>query len=155
MGIPAPSADLSDVLRESDLSQNGGNLAELDQAADFVGGLSADGVSVLTAQYIGEDTSINYGDTVTFAHGLGVVPSHCEAYLVCTSADSVFSVGDVIYGLGLHVNSGQEFGYNLSSDATNIRVQFGLNDIGRAFDNSGQYVSLTEAKWKLVVVAYV
>ena len=89
----------------------------------------------------------------TVAHGLGIEPNAAEAVLRCTTADSTFSVGDVLqvsFTVDLSSNGGHLF-----FDATNLNYQFAVNNPIYAITTAGTAVVLTPGSWELILRARV
>lgn len=152
----------NNILHDGNRGQNGGNLAELDQAANFTGALQKGGLNVLTTDDLEDlidmldfsdgDASISGGDTITFSHGLSTGPTLVLTFVQCTSADAGFSAGDIIPLEGWHSNSGAEYGVQVTATATQITCQFGNNGV-RALDSGGQKNDLNLSNWQLLVLA--
>lgn len=81
---------------------------------------------VIAWDFVSAPTGFISGGTVTFAHGLGVVPSEYSVYMQCTTASGVAAVGDIFrvdYGVNTFNGAANltAFSY-IKADATNITV---------------------------------
>lgn len=95
--------------------------------------------------------TVTLNSKVTVAHGLGSAPTTIGAYLICTTNQSPFVVGDVIPAPAPTQVGGAGYNIQLSADATNIEARIGsqislLND-------SGALLNLTAGSWELYLTA--
>lgn len=107
--------------------------------------------AVLTANTSGPHSYTN-GSEVIIAHGLSGTPKVFNGWLVCTTADQGFSVGDVLpIGDRNYLNS-KDHGSQIHADATNVYVRMG-NDGQWPLDSTGNLTpgQLTPANWDLYV----
>ena len=108
--------------------------------------------------YESSQITLVLGSPQQYAHGLGVVPKMTAWKLVCQTAEYGYAAGDVIYSGGSPVYDGAATGHRgtaqLAADATNIYYMFyNLIDIRRR-DTNGSVISITPAKWKIVLQAW-
>jgi hypothetical protein len=91
------------------------------------------------------------------AHGLGATPKLINSYAVCITADADYTVGTKLE-LGSHpvnFNSTNSYGYNVTSDATNLNVCVGMFG-PTVIDNSNHSpVTLNLTKWQFYFQAFV
>lgn len=90
--------------------------------------------------------------TYTLAHNLGTAPRFIYAYLVCTTADAGYSIGDVIYN---PMDGSNAKGIQLYADATNV---YGVTSTDAAVltalhKTSRTATNLTNGSWRIVVRA--
>lgn len=120
----------------------------------------ANGDSGSPAQYFkSADQSITSGGLLTIAHGLGTVPRRIGLYARCTTAESGFSIGDIVLNLGDNTPGimGGVGANIVGGDATNIIVRFGsayASPLVSVNKGTGGLVSLSNANWVLVVEAW-
>lgn len=129
-------------LCDMSLDSNAGGLVTLTFASAPV---------VAATSYESAQTTYTNGGTLTFAHGLGVIPKRVHLWAV----NQVTAIG-VAVGAWLAVQftgGGGSLGIRAVSDATNIVLQIGSTGVA-ALDTAGNGAALAPASWKLVVVAY-
>ena len=90
--------------------------------------------------------------TVTIAHGLSQRPKMIQVYLICTTAEHLFSVGDIIgpmSSFGSNASFTTERAWMIRSDATNVYI----DNAGHVVLNKGtsNWVTLTVGRWSWVV----
>ena len=91
----------------------------------------------------------------TLAHGLGAIPTMYEAFLVCTTTDLGWAVGNtVVAPRGTQVG-GAHFGITLGADATNMYFSVGSQVQIRNRSTTASFNNITAASWRLVVRARV
>lgn len=95
------------------------------------------------------------GSKLTLAHGLGYAPLLWKVYLVCTTAEDDFSIGDIIeIGNWTYTQaSTASYNYQTKVGATNFEITSGASGL-LAMNDSSTVVALTAANFKLRVVAY-
>jgi hypothetical protein len=101
--------------------------------------------------YKPSDTTIATNTQYTFSHGLGYVPYDFKAWLVCTTSEYAYEVGDLIPLPQAGINSSSIC--TISASSTDINVAFNAA-IWVANENTGNsWNAFTFANWKLRVVA--
>ncbi|WP_206438759.1 hypothetical protein [Mesorhizobium sp. M7D.F.Ca.US.005.01.1.1] len=95
------------------------------------------------------------GGALTLAHGMTVAPTLYAAFIVCTTADIGFSVGDeTAINPGPDRENGSGLGINLVADATNVTVRIGQFGIAVNRKDTGAIAAITITSWKLIVRAW-
>lgn len=89
----------------------------------------------------------------TLAHGLGGIPTMYEAFLVCTTANAGWAVGDEITAPRGSQIGGAHLGVTLGADATNLYFAVGSNIQIRNKGTTATFTNITAASWRLVVRA--
>lgn len=105
-------------------------------------------------RFTSEWTAWDLGDTMTFAHGLGVVPWHVQLYLQATSPDEGgWAQLDTFawYGSAKASTNGGAIWY---ADATNVYVLIGSGTQRGLNKLTGAHFDITPALWLLRVVAH-
>ncbi|MCP4182311.1 MAG: hypothetical protein GY761_03205 [Hyphomicrobiales bacterium] len=111
------------------------------------------------ASYTSSEQTITAAGSLTLAHGLSGIPTLIQAHLVCQSSDRGYSIGDIVLTIPT-VNpvssSFKDFGISCVPDATNLNIRYGsASTTFSLLDKStGNYASLTNVKWKLVMKAW-
>jgi hypothetical protein len=100
-------------------------------------------------EFTSSDQTITSAGSLTIAHGLGVVPTHVYAALVCQTAEANYSANDVVFYQ--QDDSAASRGYTCVVDSTNLNIRFG--SAGSAFSllnkNTGSSAALTNGNWKI------
>ncbi|MER8652319.1 hypothetical protein [Mesorhizobium sp. M0586] len=93
---------------------------------------------------------------LTLAHGLGVQPKLYMVVLVCTTAQSGYSINDeVLINPGTNQSGSGDHGLSVFPDATNINIRFGQETICIFHKTTGAIqTAITPASWKLVARAW-
>lgn len=134
----------------------GANSGEV-YTADGVGGGSwaAPTVPVLTALFTSTDQTITAAGQLILAHGLSGTPLIVVPVLVNQTADLNYAPGDLVQ-IGYDADSTNNRGIGLISDATNITLRFGSSTGSFTVVNktSGVRAAITNANWKLRILAY-
>lgn len=105
--------------------------------------------------YTSSQQTITFNSALTLAHGLGRAPNQIAMFLVCTTADLGYSVGDTIYMGNRIDDNANSTGFQAvidNGDTTNIRVLMGAA-IAMIHKTTFARGSLTSASWRLVVRA--
>ncbi len=99
--------------------------------------------------------TITSAGPLTLAHGLGVQPKFYMAYLVCTTAEGGYSIGDET-PVSNNDNGTAYRGVSIVPDATNINTRYSLatNVFNLINKTSGNTFLATNANWKMVVRAW-
>jgi hypothetical protein len=111
----------------------------------------------LSKSYESVERAIFVGGTLTMSHGLGGKPKLTTAVLVCITAEQGFAVGDEIaYWAGFHTESGTTRGCHIVATSSQLKVQYSNQPGGtfQVFNSSGDFITLTNDKWHLIVRAY-
>lgn len=92
------------------------------------------------------------GTSITFAHGLGVIPENVVLEIECQTAEFGYSVGDVLEIS--HQASDVGTGCTIEKDATNVIVRIGSANIGVANQSAGNATAtITGANWRMRIKA--
>lgn len=106
---------------------------------------STGGVDLSPALYQTSDLTITLAGALgPFAHGLGVVPRIVTAFLVNTTAEYGYSIGDVIPVSPVGFAA-------LVVDATNLNVRFGSTAGSIWRKDTGVATAITPGSWRLRV----
>jgi hypothetical protein len=113
-----------------------------------------DGADFGVSTFTSAQQTITAGAQFTLAHSLGAEPVSVQIWIVCTSADQNYSVGDQVLS-----PAGGRYGITITDiDATNVTGTVG-NDMGYAsvVKDTGVAVSLDIAtpKWAFIVKAFI
>lgn len=107
-------------------------------------------------EYVSAETTITLSSTLTFAHGLGVVPKVKQAILRCKTPNLNYAVGDEIDLRDAYSGAtNAAYASGAAADATNIMLI--LRYAPALIDKSapaGSPANIDTAKWKLVVRAW-
>ena len=91
---------------------------------------------------------------VTFAHGLSAKPNDLRVVLRCTTADLNFSIGDEVDITSHMIFDGtSEFGAMCYSNATNVVVKRGPNDLNIYDASTGNISAIDTADWVIDIDA--
>lgn len=93
------------------------------------------------------------GAITTAAHGLGGYPAFIEAYIECLSTDAGYAVGDRIL-LSNSAQAAASQGISFEADATNCSIVSGAGPFNVINKSSFALATLTNTKWKAVLVPY-
>jgi hypothetical protein len=98
--------------------------------------------------------TITAGGALTIAHGLGRKPILAQFYLVNTTGELGYSIGDEVYIGNAHSSTtADNYGLSYTPDATNINIRYGSNaNVFRLINKTtGAGIAITAANWTLVV----
>lgn len=112
---------------------------------------------VFTQYFESAEQAIISAGSLTIPHGLSVKPKLLQAVLICKTAEFGYSIGDEVeIGCGLLFFASTNRGVTLLTDATNIRGRYGLDTNVMLAHNfsTGQFISLTNANWRLKVKVF-
>lgn len=122
------------------------------------------GLVPLNNTYKSNATAMAVNSTLTFNHGLGVVPEFVVYTLTCTSADAGYAVNDQIQIPVSYAGilNNLSYGYTTEVSATYIKFKI-VNGVGPMIvvnknttgSTAGDLTGLAINKWTLVVQAYV
>jgi hypothetical protein len=95
------------------------------------------------------------GSKLTLAHSLGYTPLLWRVYLVCTTAEDDFSVGDLIEVANWNYTQGSTASYNWQTKVggTNFEITMGASGL-LALNDSAAVVALTASNFRLRVIAW-
>jgi hypothetical protein len=106
--------------------------------------------------YVSSDVSIVLGSTLSFTHGLAIVPVKVLTTLVCVTADRGYAVGEEVE-LPSEISNITD-GITTSRNGTIIHVTVSTNSFGfyvkRKDAPVGGLASLTPANWQIRVRAW-
>lgn len=104
--------------------------------------------------YESAQQTINAGGSLTLAHGLGAQPKLYFAVLQCATAEGGYSIGDEVLPVQSSNEAGSNRGLSLVPDATNINVRQGGGGMQISRKDTGAFLNITNANWKMVVRAW-
>lgn len=119
----------------------------------------AGGISPFTKSFTSTDQAITSAGLLTLPHSLGAIPKFTRYLLVCQTAESGYSIGDLVE-LSAGTNSSSALdNYNFGAwlDSTNINIRFGsvaINAIAIVNRTTGAFALATNTNWKLRVQAW-
>jgi hypothetical protein len=91
----------------------------------------------------------------TLTHGLGGMPSDCQAWLYCVTADAGWVAGDFYGPIGAETFSdGANNGIGIAMNATQIKVKIGAQAVAIVHASTGLRTVITYANWRLIVRAW-
>lgn len=97
---------------------------------------------------------------ITTAHGLGVAPTMCQVWLVNTTTEAGYAVGDRVNADSVSVDNGSgEFDYRLafsfSTDATNVYFQRAIETSMKIPSRDGTTLeTFTPGNWNFLIEAF-
>lgn len=114
--------------------------------------------SRMVREYESPPQVITSGGALNLAHGLGVKPREYTGYIVCTTAEAGYSVGDEIQLGNAYIWGGASAGnsgVSIVPGATNLEVRFSAisNVNWTVRKDTGAAVALVNANWRLIVRA--
>lgn len=112
----------------------------------------------LVQKFTSSAKTITRGTTLTVAHGLSEEPFDYFAYLVCTTAEHGYSIGDKIkVGTSNHTasSSTNDAGATLRIDDTNVYVIIADEGFWTLDKSTNDRAQLTDGSWDLYVRAWV
>jgi hypothetical protein len=94
--------------------------------------------------------------TITFAHGLGQVPTFTEVRLVCTSTDGGYAVGDEVPLSSFYLSNGADIEYPVpvSYDATNVVLVFSANTLSVLNKSGAAIATVDRTKWVAKLISF-
>jgi hypothetical protein len=131
------------------------NLAQVTTAITSYGYQTAPQVNAAIVasrpRFVSTNQTVTLSSKLTVAHGLGAVPVESEFYLICTTAQAPFAVGDLVR-CPTNYNVGNiQLGTDASADPTNVYVRTGSGI--RLSNDTGGYVTITISRWAYIAVA--
>lgn len=106
-------------------------------------------------QFPSAEQTITSGGSLTIAHGLGATPVFWTILLICKTAESGYSVGDVTEVSGTQ-DSSVSYGLAVVPDAVNLVCRYGAN--ANVFfllnKTTGAAAAVTNANWRVILRAW-
>ena len=98
-------------------------------------------------------TAITSGTVTILPHGLAFTPIIPSAYLINVTPQFGFLTGEIVPSFAFE--DANDYGIQLSADATSIYVIVGANGIRimQKTGSIGQFATITNANWSIVVTA--
>jgi len=112
--------------------------------------------AVFTETFTSSNQTITSGGLLTVAHGLSVNPFMVFFYLVNTTAENGYSIGDKLLVSSNGDDTATARAVSIGWDATNINVRYGSQTVSlfvTVNKSNGNRIALTNANWALVVKA--
>ena len=104
-------------------------------------------------RYLSANQTLTLDGSGTLAHSLGATPTDFQAFLVCTTSDLGWAIGDIVLApLGFQIG-GSHYGVTLGADATNMYFAIGSNIQIRNKSTTTTFGNITASSWRLVVRA--
>jgi hypothetical protein len=131
--------------------------AELKTGTDSTRALTSDKLLAalgFSAYFQSAAQTITAGGALTIAHGLGRKPILAQFYLVCTTAELGYSIGDEVFvGNGHSSTTADNYGIAYTPDVTNINIRYGSNaNVFRLINKTtGAGIAITAANWTLLI----
>jgi len=116
------------------------------------------GAAVLSKEYSSGEAAVTAAGLVSMAHGLGVTPKVVLAYAVCVVAEKGYAIGDVVLigsGNMCASSTAPDSGVSLSVNDTTIEMRYGTDGLWVLHGTTGARGELTNARWNVIVKAYV
>ena len=113
--------------------------------------------SPLSESFTTSGQTITSGGLLTLAHGMASEPKLVQAFLVCTTDDQGYSVGDKIFvELVNNSTSGDSKFNGVYYDSSNINIRFSANSqvFTTADKSDGSRKNLTNSRWEFGLNAY-
>ena len=113
----------------------------------------AEAVKAAVSSFVSGNQPYVSNGSGSVGHGLGGKPTKISAYLVCTSANNNWNVGDEIElaSMGQPWPGGGHFGFFLWGDATNVNWKVGAQGIVIVDKSGGGNVVAPAANWAIRV----
>mgnify|MGYP000704182502 CR=1 FL=1 len=98
------------------------------------------------------EQTITAAGSLTIPHGLGVQPKNILAWVINTTADLNYSVGDLVYVDTTSQDATTATGVSIVPDATNLNIRFGSNaNVFTLLDKTtGNVSGITASSWNVV-----
>ena len=107
------------------------------------------------SDYQSSNLVIALASAFTLTHSLGGMPSDCQAWLYCVTADAGWSAGDFYGPIGAETfGDGANNGIAIAMNATQIKVKLGAQSVAILHASTGVRTTITYANWRLVVRAW-
>lgn len=107
----------------------------------------------LTKEYASSPATFTANGTLTFTHGLGVVPKIVEAELHCIAADQGYAIGDIANVGGADYGPTWNGGLTVCKTASQVVVRTALSGVSIVNNSTGAIGLASPAGWRLVVRA--
>lgn len=109
-----------------------------------------------TKSYTSPEQTITSAGSLTLPHLMGVEPTLLQAFLVCKTAQSGFSIGEKVFITADTQESALSRGMSIVPDATNLTIKYGSNtNVFIVINKSaGTAEVCTNANWRLVIRAW-
>jgi hypothetical protein len=109
----------------------------------------------VTPDYESAQQTITYAGNITLTHGLGARPSDVQVWLVCTTADAGYSVGDWYGPIGAETfGDGANNGVGIAMTSTSIKIVTGAQSVALVNWSTGIRTGITTTSWKYVARAW-
>ena len=128
----------------------------------------------VVSKFIGTPQAIANGTAIALPHGMGAIPRFFHCYLSCTTAELGYSIGDMVrldafdattsgtvtgtlISALTFTPASSYYGGNVVVDATNITTvvaRDGVKVLSRLAPNVGVPTLITNANWRIIMVAY-
>jgi hypothetical protein len=136
------------ILDEDDMASDSNTQVPTQQSVKAY----VDGLSPITESYVSSAQTISDGTTLVLPHSLSGTPKIVQTYIVCTSAEYGYSIGDKVM---VSADNGQ----SLEVDGTNVTVHFkiGAETYGvttLTAPDTWTTKKITMSSWDLVVSAF-
>jgi len=108
--------------------------------------------------FTSSNQTITAAGELTIAHGLSTTPANLIAYLFCSSGNSGYDPGDIVY-INMHIQGAGTTarGAAVRADATNIIIRFGSdsNTFSVLRKDTGAVANINNSLWRYVIRAFV
>ena len=103
--------------------------------------------------------TITSGGALVLAHGLGAIPNAVAVRLTCTTGESGYSIGDLLFVQSVQQSdsASDTGGVSIVPDATNLNIRFGArtNVWNMLIKNTGAGAAVTNSSWTATFMAWV
>lgn len=107
------------------------------------------------APFVSGELALTSASRTAITHGLQLTPTRLQAFLVNKVTEYGVAVKRRV-AVGSYEDAGVDYGVQLSADATDVAYTIGANGIRIMREdagNEGQFATVTNASWRLVIVA--
>lgn len=108
---------------------------------------------LISEEYESTPAVFTANGTLTFTHGLGVVPKIVEAELHCIAVDQGYAIGDIVNVGGADYGPTWNGGLSLRKTASQVVVRTAVSGISIVNNSTGAIALASPAGWRLVVRA--
>lgn len=95
---------------------------------------------------------------ISVAHGLGAMPKGVSAFIVCTTAEGGFAVGDRVEinpsAYSWYSGGNMQCGISIKADQSSVTFRSGNNITLLSQTSNGGYFIITNSNWRLVMRAW-
>ncbi|WP_417624969.1 hypothetical protein [Paremcibacter congregatus] len=118
--------------------------------------LVASSASVFSERFTSAAQTITPGGALVIAHGLSSIPVLVFAYLICTTAEAGYSIGDKLLVQVSATDYGSGTGLSIVPDSSNLNIRFGAQNppFGILNKSSGTLNGATVSSWKIYFEAF-